>query len=220
MSYFSDPPRPFFHRLFYETVKFSCWIGGLIFFRLRRAGFENLPQTGGMLICSNHASNLDPIMIGCALPRHSNYLGKKQLFKFPPLRWTLNLLDTVPIDRESSSISGMKETLRRLKRDESVVIFPEGKRSDDGSMQPLLSGFIALARRIPSPLIPMGIAGTYQAWPNSRAFPLPGRVVIYAGEPIPQEKIKEMSDEELQDYLAEQIGHCLERAHAIREGRS
>ena len=126
------------------------------------------PKKNGMIIISNHQSNLDPIVVGCIMPRRMNFLAKESLFDIFPLGWFLRQVDTIPIDREGMGVSGMKETLRRLKRNESILIFPEGTRSRDGEMVPLKPGFVALAKRVKLPMVPIGIDGTFTSWPPGK----------------------------------------------------
>ena len=76
-----------------------------------------------------------------------NYVARETLFRLPLLAPLMRFLDAFPIDREGSGLSGLKETLRRLKRGELVLIFPEGTRTTDGEVAPLKPGFISVARR-------------------------------------------------------------------------
>lgn len=212
MRFLDDPPRPLFQRLFYNFWQLVFRMLVMVAYRVRCFGLDNYPREGGVLICSNHQSNLDPIIIGCLTPRRINYLGKKSLFRFPPLGWALHLVDTIPIDRESTGVSGMKETLRRLKRDESVLLFPEGQRTFDGEMTPLMSGFVALAKRVHSPLLPVAIEGPFDAWPRTRRFPRLGRAVVVIGKPIPPAEFEGLSDAEIVALVDNRIKDCFSTA--------
>ena len=110
-----------------------------------------MPATGGGLVLSNHQSNLDPIVIGLCCTRRLNYVARQTLFSFAPLRWLLESLEVIPIDREGSGFGGLKETLKRLKRGEIVVLFPEGTRTPDGEVHSMKPGFCALAKRSGDP---------------------------------------------------------------------
>lgn len=102
----------------------------LVFYNVRVHNQHLLPMSGATLVCSNHQSNLDPIVIGCNCPRRLNFLARKKLFKFP-LGMFLKVLDAISIDRDGIGIGGMKETLRRLRKNEPMLMFPEGQRSSD-----------------------------------------------------------------------------------------
>src|SRR5687767_7196522 len=103
-------------------------------FGLRVAGRENWPQRGGGLICSNHQSHFDPPLVGMTCNRRMNYLARDTLYKVPVLKQVIHFLDAIPIDREGGGLAGLKETLRRLKAGELVLIFPEGTRTHDGEV--------------------------------------------------------------------------------------
>lgn len=182
---------------------FAVWVYGL-----RVVGRENWPQEGGGLICANHQSMFDPPLVGLTCERRMNYLARDTLFRVPILAPLIRFLDAIPIDREGMGLSGIKETLRRLKAGELVLIFPEGTRTRDGEVGPLKPGFISLARRGGVPLIPVGFDGAYQAWPRTSRFPRFGRIAVVIGEPISPEQVAARSDDELMAELERRIRAC------------
>ncbi len=204
----NDPPRSWFRRFFYRFWQSVWQMVLLVFFNVRVHNQHLLPMTGAALICSNHQSNLDPIVIGCVSPRRLNFLAKKDLFKFP-LGIILKLLDSIPIDREGMGIGGMKETLRRLKKQEPVLLFPEGQRSWDGELLPLMNGFVALVKRVPTTIVPVGLEGPHDAWPRGAAFPRPGQIQVVIGEPIGHAEITGLTDDEISQMLFDRINACL-----------
>ncbi|MCH2182115.1 MAG: 1-acyl-sn-glycerol-3-phosphate acyltransferase, partial [Mariniblastus sp.] len=133
----NDPPRSFYRRCFYRFWQWFWQMVLLVLYQVRVHHQHRFPMKGATLLCSNHQSNLDPVVIGCVCPRRLNFLAKKDLFGFP-LGVVLRMVDAIPIDREGIGIGGMKETLRRLKKNEPVLIFPEGERSWDGDLLPLM----------------------------------------------------------------------------------
>ena len=181
-------------------------------YRIRVHKVKHYPDDRGMLICSNHQSYLDPLIIGIACPHAVNYLGRKSLFRSPILAWFLRFNDTIPIDREATGIGGMKETLRRLKKGESVVIFPEGTRTIDGELLPLMLGFCAVARRSKATLMPLAFDGAFQSYPRNSKIPTPGRIHLVMGEPIRFEQYKGLTDEAVAELLQRQIQDCLSQA--------
>ena len=170
------------------------------------------------MICSNHQSNLDPILLGVVCKRFNNFLSKQSLFNFKPLAWFLKKNDTILIDR-ASGLAGMKQTLKRLKKAEPVVMFPEGTRSSDGEMLPLKPGFVTLVKRTKASVIPIGIAGAFDAWPKGRLIPWPVTIEMVVGKPISFETSKDMSEDELVQLLTEGISSCFEEAKAKRAKR-
>lgn len=211
--------KTWFQRFGYQFIRLSSWFCFRLLFRLRAIGLENLPQTGPVLICANHQSHLDPPLIGSTSARRMNFLAKKQLFDFPPLRWMISFLDSIPIDREGISAGGIKETLKRLRRNEMVLMFPEGTRSPDGEMKEVLPGFCALVKRTGAAVVPVGIQGSWEAWPRTRKFPRPGvKIVLVFGRPILPETYKPLNDQELVVLLDRRIREEMEQARLVRTG--
>src|SRR5690242_3785594 len=121
-------------RLGYDTFRVLARTFGVWMYGLRVVGREHWPAAGGGLICANHQSMFDPPLVGLTCPRRMNYLARDTLFRVPILGPLITFLDAIPIDRDGSGLSGLKETLRRLKAGELVLIFPEGTRTHDGEV--------------------------------------------------------------------------------------
>jgi len=188
-------------------------------FKLRVQGIERYPSHGPVLVCSNHQSNLDPLILGCVCPRPVNYLAKKQLFKFPPLGWFLRWNDGIELDRDSG-LGGIKETLKRLKNKEAILMFPEGRRSLDGELLPIKRGFCTLVKKTKVPIFPVGLDGAFEAWPRNSPFPNFGaNVQVVFGDPIQPEEYADLSEDELTALLGEKIKECFEKARALKERR-
>jgi len=170
----------------------------------------------GALILSNHQSLFDPIMVGLSFDRRLNYMARDTLFGFPPFRWLIQSLDAIPIDREGLGLAGLKETLRRLKQGEMVLIFPEGTRSQDGEVASLKPGFSALAKRARVPLVPVALDGAYQAWPRDHAFPGLSTIHVHIGQPITPEEAQAFGERELVEEVERRIRACFENARTGR----
>ena len=189
----------------------------LVFFKIRVHQLENVLHEGGSMVMVNHQSNLDPIVMGAFYPGYVSFLAKKALFKYPPLSWILYGLDCIPIDRKSTGIGGMKTTLRRLRDGYRVVMFPEGQRSRDGEMIPLMTGFCALFRRTKVPMVPVGMDGPFQAWPRGTSLPRPGHIHVVVGEAIYFKDVEHLTDEQLTEFLEKRIKECFDQARALRD---
>lgn len=139
--------RPLWKSIGYQTIKNSFWLIAKVFFRFSSRGKEHVPRDGGMLICSNHQSYFDPVLVGICFRQQLNFLARKTLFDTFLFGRIIRYLDAIPVDRDGMSLGGIKETLKRLKKGEGVVVFPEGTRSEDGRIGLLKPGFCVLARR-------------------------------------------------------------------------
>jgi 1-acyl-sn-glycerol-3-phosphate acyltransferase len=168
--------RPYY-RFAYNVVGFE-----LMFHRPVIVGRENVPS-GGCLIVSNHVSFMDPTTVGWAVAREIYYLGRKSLFKPPFWSWFLPICNVLPIDRDSNDTTGLRRIIRMLKEGHAVLLFPEGTRSADGTLQPAEpgAGFVALKSGVP--ILPVRVFGTFESLSrhNKRLRFHPIRVVI--GQP-------------------------------------
>jgi len=184
-------------RLWYEFLKAPTLLVLALGYRVRYTGRENIPSKGGVLVVPNHQSHLDPPLVGGGCPRVMNYIARKSLFHFGPFRWLIDSVNAIPIDLEGSRLSGIREALRRLKRGEMVVVFPEGSRTWDGEIGPFQPGFAALAVRSRAAILPVAIEGAFHAWPRQKRFPGLGVIHVHYGRPILPEEFAQYEEAEL-----------------------
>lgn len=168
---------------FYRTV-FATW------FRWRVFNPERVPLKGSVILASNHASFLDPPLVGSALKRDINYLARKSLFRFPVLGWILRAVNAVPVDRDGGGAAGLKAIMDRLHDGGAIILFPEGTRSRDGKLQPARSGIGLTVIKSTAPVVPVRVFGTYEAWGRNVRFPKPHRVIVKYGPPMAFEKLR------------------------------
>jgi len=168
-----DQMRPFY-RLAYNLVGIE-----LFFHRIRIEGRENVPE-GGCLIVSNHVSFMDPTTVAWGIGREIYYLARKSLFKPPFWSWFLPICNVLPIDRDGRDISGLRRIIRMLKEGHDVMLFPEGTRSPDGTLQPAEPGAGLIAIKAGVPILPARVFGTYESLSRHTKFLRfhPIRVVI------------------------------------------
>ena len=194
-------------RIWYTLVWCCCWTICKLMFRFRWSGQENVPADGPVLVVSNHQSHLDPVLVAIGCPRQMKFLAKQGLF-FWPLAWLIRSLGAVPIDRSGGGLSGFKATLRLLKEGQPVLVFPEGTRSPDGRLQPLLPGFCALARRSGATLVPAALSGAYAAMPRGCRLPRPRPITLRFGAPIPSQQYGPLSDAQLTELVRLKLIEC------------
>jgi 1-acyl-sn-glycerol-3-phosphate acyltransferase len=202
-------------RVGYYILRVLARLVAVLFFCIRCKGRDHIPD-GAALVCSNHQSFFDPVLVGMAFNGRLNYLARKTLFGFAPFRWLIEFLDAIPIDREGFGLGGIKETLTRLKRGEMVLVFPEGTRTHTGEVNPLKPGFVAVARRSRAALLPVAVDGAYDAWPRNARLPRLSRIHVCIGEAITPEFGANLDDEALVVELERRIRHCHAQA---RQGR-
>jgi 1-acyl-sn-glycerol-3-phosphate acyltransferase len=135
-----------------------------ICFRGEIAGTENLSPSGGYIVASNHASFLDPPIVGLFLPRQVSFFARKSLWKPGVASWWLDGVGTIPVDREGGAdIHAIKRVLRTLETGGVVLLFPEGTRSPDNRLQKPKPGIGMIACRSQVPVVPARVFGSFEA---------------------------------------------------------
>lgn len=202
-------------------IQVFCQLFFVVWFRFRTKGMENLPPSGALLLI-NHQSFLDPLLVGVGLRRPVSYLARDNLFRVPVVGWVLRNTYVMPISRESAGTESLRESIRRMEHGFLVGIFPEGTRSDDGQVGDLKPGFLALVRRAGVPVIPVGVAGAFEAFPRGAWFPRRSLIRVVYGTPLEADRLKELSvkgrEGELVAWTREEIQKCLTEANSLREG--
>jgi 1-acyl-sn-glycerol-3-phosphate acyltransferase len=146
---------------------------------------ERVPLQGPVILAANHASFLDPPLVGSGLHRDINYLARKSLFRVPMLGWILRTVNAVPVDRDGGGASGLKAIMDRLHNGGAIILFPEGTRSKDGNFQPARSGVGLTVIKSEASVVPVRVFGTFEAWGRHVKFPrLRRRVIVKYGEPM------------------------------------
>lgn len=208
--------RSLVNRLWYQLLKRLLQLTGVLAFRVRFSGRENIPATGSLLVVANHQSHLDPPLVGIGIPRQMNYIARGTLFSSFLFGWLLRSIGAIPIDREGTGLAGIKAALRLLKSGEIVLIFPEGTRSRDGEIGPLEPGFTTLAVRSKAAILPVAIEGAYQAWPRTRRFPRLGRIHVHYGKPFLPEEIARYSPRDCVVEVDRRVRECFAEARRLR----
>jgi 1-acyl-sn-glycerol-3-phosphate acyltransferase len=156
-----------------------------IFFRLRVVHRERMINHGPVILAANHQSFLDPPLAGSVSDRDIYFLARRSLLDGPVLGWLLPKLNVVPVDSEGGKDrTALKALIRILRAGEGTLVFPEGQRTLDGSLQPAQPGLGLVIAKTLAPVVPMRIFGAYAAWPVHEKFPRPHQVTIVVGEPI------------------------------------
>lgn len=172
----------FLLRLFYYPV-----------FRMRVRGRENIPRTGPVLLCSNHAAKRDPVMLGVAQKRQVFYMAKEELFRNRFLGGLLRRLGAFPVLRGSGGTDALQEAYDLLDDNAIVGVFIEGTRSKTGELGRPKTGAALLAYRSKAPVVPVCI--TAEDGKPPRMFK---RTTVRFGRPIPFEELQMPDDSSMQ----------------------
>jgi 1-acyl-sn-glycerol-3-phosphate acyltransferase len=173
-------------KILYTAVKIFFRIVFTVYNRLETRGLDRIPRGVPLIVASNHASYIDPPLIGGIFPGRLRYLAKESLFRNPFFGLLIRALGALPVSRYDSRKAGsaLKLMLNVLAHGESILIFPEGTRSPDGRLQPLEEGAAFLSVKSGIPLLPVYIKGSNLVWPPHKALPRPAKVTVTFGEPI------------------------------------
>lgn len=217
--------RDWLSALWYGTSYWTAKIGLTLGFSLRVEGARHVPRRGPVLLVANHESFLDPPLVGVACPRMVWFLGRKTLFRNRFFATLVRSLNCVPVDQDGVAKEGLKTTLDLLHSGKPVVVFPEGERTSTGEMGPLKPGVHLLIKRAAAPIVPVGIAGAFQAFPRTRAFPVPSplfmpatgsSIAVSIGKPIPCERLQELPRAKVLAELTDAIRTVRTRAQRLR----
>lgn len=161
--------------MLYNILKHAVGFIFNIFFKVRVHGIENIPSETGFILCSNHTSNFDPLMISCFFPHQINWMGKKELFNNKLLGSFLSKLGAFPMDRDQTDMKSIKNSLKILKSKGVLGMFPEGTRVEKLDLSNAKAGVSLLSIRSKSPILPVYIKSNYKIF---------NKVDIYYGDLI------------------------------------
>src|SRR5262249_4050573 len=147
------------------------------------------------------------------------------LFRTPFKRRLLENLNAVPIDQEGVGKEGIRNIIKKLQSGHAVLVFPEGERSWDGNLHGLRPGIALLLERAAVPIVPVGVAGPFEAWSRFSKFPMPSPLFLAAtnrtmgvayGPPRDPATLKGMTRAQMLETLRADIAAQIRRAEAIR----
>ena len=170
-----------------------------LLFRLRVIGADRIPKTGGVLIAANHASYADIPLMGCSIDRPAGFMGKVELFSVPILGWFYRQLGGFPITRFHSK-EKLGEAIRRLNESEVVIMYPEGRRTQDGKLRGAMPGIGMLVSKTGVKVVPAYISGTHKVLPVGAKWIRLHPVTIIFGQPIDFKNIVGNSEPSRETY--------------------
>jgi 1-acyl-sn-glycerol-3-phosphate acyltransferase len=172
-------------------MNFYYWVGynlsrfvGRLFFGFRVVHRERMLQSGPVILAMNHQSYLDPPLAGTACDRAVYFLARRTLLDVPLLGWLLPKLNVIPVNQEGIDRTALKTLIRVLKDGNAALIFPEGSRTVDGSLQPAEPGLGLIIAKTLAPVVPMRIFGAREALPRGGGGLHFVPITVVIGEPI------------------------------------
>lgn len=179
-------------------------------------GTEKIPQGKGIL-AANHASFLDPPVVAVASTEDLDFLARSSLFRSRFSKYFLEKLHAHPIRRTAQDIDVFRMVCDLLEEGKKVVVFPEGERSADGEIQSMKSGIAMLALRMKSPIIPVYIGGTFEAWSRHRKWPKFGSTIVCIfGDPIDPLQFEGLPKKQAQEMMMKAVYESVKK---LSDGR-
>ena len=183
--------------LVYIFSRFWFRLGLKIWNRFQAFGGNNMPAQGGVIIASNHASFLDPPIVGSGLTqRYVRFLARNSLFQNRIGAWWARNVGVVCIDRNRGDIAAFKAALLVLKAGGALCLFPEGTRTLDGNLQPPKAGIGFLIMKAEVPVVPVYVEGSFAAFPKGAKWIKPAKITVHYGPQISPSEFRQLGSGE------------------------
>jgi 1-acyl-sn-glycerol-3-phosphate acyltransferase len=184
--------------------------------RVHVEGLEHVDPNGSYIFASNHASYMDTPVVLANIPVQFRFLAKRELFAIPFLGNHLKTAGHIPVPRDNprEALKTMAEAGRTIReRAISLLIFPEGGRTIH-ELEAFKEGAAYIAIKAGAPIVPVGILGTRAILPRGSLMPVPGRVVLRIGKPIPTAHLSLQDRGRLTAELHSRVAELLGRTQA------
>jgi len=188
----------------------KSWTNSILFLagvKIKVHGLEKIDKSKSYIFIGNHQSHFDVLSVFSAIPLTVRFMAKKELFKIPVFGWALYASGTIQIDRSnrSKAIKSMNNALDRIRNGVSVVVFPEGTRSDDGKIHAFKKGGFVLAIKGENLIIPISISGSRFILRKNSNRIYPGEIKIVISDPINTKDFGYQKREKLSIYVRDII---------------
>ncbi len=178
------------------------------YFRGRVYGVEHVPQTGPVVVVSNHASNFDPPLLSSCMRRPVAFMAKEELFRVPVLKQAIRLYGAYPVKRGEGDRAAMRAAIASLEAGWATGIFLQGTRTPDGRITDPKLGAALIAAKVNAPLLPVSLWGTEAIEPPGARWPRSVPVTVRIAPLIPPPASSARSVlEDLTQQCAETINH-------------
>ena len=170
-------------------------------------GAENLEPDRTYVFAANHSSAFDILVLMGRLPFEFKWLAKEELFRIPVFGRGMKVAGNIPIDRSNPRawVRSLNQVAEKIRAGTSVVIFPEGTRSKDGSILEFKRGGFTIAARSGVPVVPVSISGAHRVLPSKTLDLNPGPIRLVLGRPIPTAGLDRAGQDEVMELVRREI---------------
>ena len=176
------------HRILLRLAQAVLLVPGRACFGFTAEGAARLPRRGGAIVCANHVSFLDPVVLQAPFRRPIHYLMLAEFYDDPRFRWAARAFEAIRVSEDADNTGAIEAAGEVLESGDVVGIFPEGGISRDGSLRDFRSGAAVLAMRHGVPLVPARLSGTLAALPRGARRLRFARISVRVGEPVAVER--------------------------------
>ena len=180
----------------YKLIKGLIHTFCLITHRVKKVGEENIPKDGAYIICANHTSNWDPVILITCTKRKICFLAKEELFRNRFFIWLAKIVEIFPVKRGKQDIESMKNSIRVLKEGKILGLFPEGTRNGLSKNGKAKNGAAYMALKTGTKVIPVGIKGKYKLF---------SKITLNYGKPLDFTKYGKTNDKEILEKVSKEI---------------
>jgi long-chain acyl-CoA synthetase len=190
-------------------------------FHLKVTGLDKLPKTGAFIISSNHQSYLDPLVLASVLPpdvfMRAFAVGTSEIFGKGMMRRLARSIKVMVLDPDANLVPAMRAGAFGLRQGMTLVLYPEGERSMDGTPRAFKKGAAILSIHLQVPIVPVAIEGFYQAWPRNRKFRGFAPLKMAFGNPIFPPPESRASEEAYEKFTADLKARIVELWEELRQ---
>ncbi len=187
------------HRIANLWARMLLWLASI---RVEVVGKEHVLMDKPQIFMANHQSDIDILIVLAHIPGQFRWIAKKELFKIPIFGKAMKNAGYIEIDRQhhEKALKSLDEAAGKIREGKSVVTFPEGTRSKDGTIRPFKQGMFHLAIQAGVPIIPISIIGAHEIMPKRSLAVRPGKVTMIIDRPV-----------EVKGYTIETRGKLIEQ---------
>ena len=203
-----QPGNAWWRGVAWQILQTLAWYLLFFFYRARAWGQTNIPATGPVLLLANHQSFIDPILLGYGCGhRHFYSLGRSTLYEKPWQKLMQRLTNSIPVEQGAGDVKAMKKCIEVLKRDQALMMFPEGARTLDHRVHDFQTGALLIIKRAKPTVVPVAVEGPFQAWRRGQKRPTfcGRRVGIAYGEPVAAETLLAMKPDAAMGMLRDRV---------------
>ena len=191
--------------------------------RIDVEGLENIPRQRAYLLCSNHQSFIDPLILLAVLPLRIVMrlfaVGTSEIFGTGFMLRVARIMRTVVVDPDANLIPAMRAGAFGLRHGFGLVLYPEGERSIDGAPKTFKKGAAILSIHLQVPIVPIAVEGIYDSWPRGKPFQKFAPIKIKIGEPMMPPPEVEASEEAYAKFTAELKARVVEMWEGLRKAK-